>query len=194
MLPLKSTPRSTLSLLSCTVGLLLVSQADCRLSNIAIARPFSFGDAVKLPESFDVWDTYAPCQHPTDFQVDLLLVFSQTLATSSLAQSVMEQVQERFVETNGWNQCIDRVIGFGVDLDPESDIYHSKEQDTNVMWVNGPNRQFERTVRHLQSSPWADYELMYLMEMDSLPVLSFWLDALLREIHVQTSDFAIIGR
>jgi hypothetical protein len=191
---LKSTPRSTLSLLSCTVAALLVSQADCRLQSIAIVRPFSLGDAVNLPESFDVWDTYAPCQHPTDFQVDLLLVFSQTLNTSSLAQSAMDQVQQRFVETNGWNHCFDRVVGFGVGLDPETDTYRSKEQDTNVMWVNGPNRQFERAIRHLQSSPWTDYELMYLMEMDSVPVQSFWLDALLREIRGQTSDFAIIGR
>jgi hypothetical protein len=106
----------------------------------------------------------------------------------------MEQVQQRFVTTSGWNQCIDRVVGFGVDLDPKDDIYRLKEQDTNVMWVNGPNRQFERTVRHLQSSTWTDYELMYLMEMDSVPVRSFWLDALLSEIRVQTSDFAFIGR
>jgi hypothetical protein len=95
---LKSTPRSTLSLLSCTLAALLVSQADCRLPSIAIARPFSLGVAVKLPESFNVWDTYAPCQHPTDFQVDLLLVFSQTLATSSLAQSVMDEVQDQRLE------------------------------------------------------------------------------------------------
>jgi hypothetical protein len=189
-----SDSRSTLSLFSCAVAALLVSQADCRLPSIAIARPFSLGDAAKLLESFDVWDTYAPCQHPTVFQVDLVLVFSQTLAASSLAQTVMEQVQQRFVTTSGWNQCIDRVVGFGVDLDPKDDIYRLKEQDTNVMWVNGPNRQFERTVRHLQSSTWTDYELMYLMEMDSVPVRSFWLDALLSEIRVQTSDFAFIGR
>jgi hypothetical protein len=97
-------------------------------------------------------------------------------------------------KTNGWNRCIDRVVGFGVDLDPESDTYRSKEPDTNVLWVNGPNRQFERTVRHLQSSPWTDYELLYLMEMDSVPVRSFWLNAKHREIRVQTNDFAIIGR
>jgi hypothetical protein len=163
--------------------------------NIAIARTFSLQDATKLPSSFNVWDTYPPCDGTKSASVDLFLVFSQSLENSTVAQDSIEHVQRKFQETNGWGQCIGRVLSFGVDIDPESDIYKSKEQDTNVLWVNGPNRQFERTVRKLQEGRvWGFYEFMYLMEMDSVPVKPFWLDTIVNEIENQPRGFAILGR
>jgi hypothetical protein len=163
-------------------------------TNIAIARTFSLNDAASLPDSFDIWDTHPPCNGTASAVVDLFLVFSQSLENSSVARSSIDQIQQRFQETNGWGQCIGRVSGVGVDIDPDLDMYRSNEQETNPLWVSGPNRQFERTVRTLQGGTWGSYEVMILMEMDSVPVKPFWLDAIVNEINSQRHDFAIIGR
>jgi len=62
------------------------------------------------------------------------------------------------------------------------------------LWVNGPNRQFERTIRAVQMSEYGSYDLMYFMEMDSVPVQPNWLDALMDGIRTEDSEFAILGR
>ena len=53
-------------------------------------------------------------------------------------------------------------------------------------------RQFEGTYRTLQYKEWGEYETFYLMEADSVPVKSFWLDTLRREIG-DKAPFAILG-
>ena len=52
-----------------------------------------------------------------------------------------------------------------------------------------PNRHFERTIRYLQKihddhadHETSQYHVMYWMEMDSVPVKEYWLDALLRTV------------
>ena len=42
--------------------------------------------------------------------------------------------------------------------------------------VNGPNRQFEAGFRIIQSGEWGDYDGFYLMEGDSIPIKSYWLE------------------
>jgi hypothetical protein len=163
-------------------------------SNFAIARTFSLHDATELPGSFDAWNSHPPCEGTASAYVNLLLVFSQSLERSSVAQSAIKEVRRRFQETGGWDNCIGRVLAFGVDIDPDSDTYKPSEQETNPLWVNGPNRQFERTVRKLQEARFGFYDSMYLMEMDSVPVKAFWLDIILDEINGQKRDFAILGR
>lgn len=96
-----------------------------------------------------------------------------------------------FEETSGWGDCFGQIHTLAVDIAPEEDLYKKYEIDTNVMWVNGPNRQFERTVRSLQG---AGVEIFYLMEMDSVPTKPYWLDILVQEIKRQESEFAILGR
>jgi hypothetical protein len=63
-----------------------------------------------------------------------------------------------------------------------------------VHWVSSPNLQFARTVRTLQGVTWGSYKVMIMMEMDSVPMKPFWLDAIVNEIDSQQHDFAIIGR
>lgn len=164
------------------------------VTSIAIARTFSVSDAGLLPESFAIWNEYPPCQNGLEKKVDLFLVYSQSLADSTEAQASIEVVKDIFSETNGWNGCFSNVYGLGVDIEPSVDLYQMEEQDSNPLWVNGPNRQFERTVRALQEATSGPYDLFYLMEMDSVPVQSFWLETILDEVHDESSDFAILGR
>lgn len=174
---------------------------------MAISRPFSEADAHLLPESFEAWETHPPCRGQTDgdddddaalvVKTDLLLVFSQTLRSSLHAQQVISEIKKKFHQTQGWGNCIFKVAGIGVAIDPDQDIYDSKQQDSNPLWVNGPNRHFERTVRFLQSLDGEREqkpELMYLMESDSVPVRDYWLDALAEEFRKKPLGFAILGR
>jgi hypothetical protein len=79
---------------------------------------------------------------------------------------LIDQVQHRFEETNGWGRCIGRVSGVGVNIDPDLDLYRSNEQDTNPLLTLSSNRQFEQTMRTLQDGTWGSYEVMILMEID----------------------------
>ena len=163
-------------------------------SKIAIARTFSLPDASKLPESFDDWSTFPPCSGKPKYSADLFLVFSGSLNKSSDVVSAINTVSSIFKETTGWGDCIDKVIGIGCDIEPSLDIYKPQEFGTNPLWVNGPNRQFERTVRALQQSTDGPYDYMYLMGMDSVPIKPNWLDLLVGEIENKTRDFVMIGR
>ncbi|KAL3942813.1 MAG: hypothetical protein SGBAC_003051 [Bacillariaceae sp.] len=163
------------------------------LRNFAIARPFSLHDTNGLGGSFDVWSTYPPCSDgPAIGQPKLFLVYSQSFENDNadVAKSAIESVELLFDQTNGWGNCFSQVVGLAVNITPEEDIYHKDEQDTNVLWVNGPNRQFERTARALKDE---GIDLFYLMEMDSVPISEHWLDTVVESIHLQSSEFSILG-
>eukprot|EP00980_Cylindrotheca_fusiformis_P012481 scaffold3070_cov128-Cylindrotheca_fusiformis.AAC.6 len=162
------------------------------VSNFAIARPFSNDDAPLLAESFDAWFTYRPCLEPpsvTD-QPDLYLVYSRSFENDTIAQNATQTVELIFEETSGWDNCFNQIYSIAVDIEPDQDLYQKDEANSNVLWVNGPNRQFERTARSLQNN---GVEIFYLMEMDSVPAKDYWLDELQQEIKNQVSDFAILG-
>eukprot|EP00934_Nitzschia_sp_Nitz4_P003863 Nitzschia sp. Nitz4//scaffold121_size67750//7105//9512//NITZ4_006060-RA/size67750-augustus-gene-0.119-mRNA-1//1//CDS//3329534327//3853//frame0 len=161
-----------------------------KFNSIAVVRPFSPLDATKLPASFDIWDILPPTLSGSDVSVDLILVYSQSLDNSLIAEESVQAVKQKFMLTNGWNHSFSNFVAFGVDIDPELDLYRSSEQDWNPMWVNGPNRQFERLVRSVSKQ--AEYDLVYLMEMDSVPVKSHWLDTLTSDIET-ADEFAILG-
>jgi hypothetical protein len=132
---------------------------------------------------------------------------SSTILSSPamMARAMMDAVGSIFHDTNGWQGCIHRVYGFGCNIDPTMDLYKIGESGSNPLWVNGPNRQFERTMRAIQHrgqstnstssfSAAGPYDATYLMEMDSVPVKHYWLDRLVDEIENRSSDFAILGR
>jgi hypothetical protein len=111
---------------------------------------------------------------------------------SAPAKAAIDAIKNSFRDMEGeaWTQCIDRVVGIDVDIAPDEDFYNINEQASNPLWVNGPNRQFERTVRRLDGF----YDIMFLMEMDCVPIQPFWLDTLVEEIYSKESEFAILGR
>lgn len=162
---------------------------------MAIARPFTLSDADQLPESFEIWKDLPPCQQGSNVKFDLFLVYSRSLEGATQAQASIRAV-EAMIEEEGedWSSCISQVVGIGVDIDASEDLYRLDLQKSDPLWVNGPNRQFERTVRAIQMSEYGSYDLMYYMEMDSVPVKPYWLDALMDAIRTEQSEFAILGR
>ena len=165
-----------------------------RSPSLAIARPFSVADAELLPGSFSIWNDFPPCREETPLKVDLFLVFSQSLNESFSAQSSINAVKEIFSYNDGWRKCFTKVIGIGVDIEPETDLYQLNRQHSNPLWVNGPNRQFERTIRAVQDAETGPYDLLYLMEMDSIPVQPFWFDIIMDEARDESKTFTILGR
>ena len=170
------------------------------LGNFAVVRPFSASDADKLANSFDVWNDLPPCAADNDDETegfsasrvpeaDLFLVFSQSIDLSSEAQEAISLVKEMFNQTNGWNGCFGKITALGAGIEPQFDIYDPSVQETNPYWVNGPNRQFERTIRLIQTE---GYDAVYLMESDSVPVADAWLDSLLADID-KHRPFDVLG-
>jgi len=157
---------------------------------IAIARTFCEVDAMNLVSSFDVWDKFPPCQEKPLLPVDLVISFSRALEDSPVARLAVEETRKRFEETQGWNQCFERFIYFGTNIPADLDVYDAKQQNMDANWVNGPNRQFERTIRMVEAL--GDFELMYLMEGDSVPQKKYWLDAITTEIN-EMRPFAVLG-
>ena len=183
-----------LSILLLTIFSLIIGQC-LAMTKMAIVRTFSPKDIKQLERSFDVWEEFPPCQGvPSSAEVDLFLAYSQSLEGSSDAKLAIDGIKRKFAETGGWDNCIAEVHAFGVDIQPDRDIYKAKEQDSNPLWVNGPNRQFERTVRTIQRGKFGSYDLMYLMEMDSVPIKPFWVDLIIDDINAKPNEFAILGR
>ena len=170
------------------------------LGNFAVVRPFSASDADKLANSFFVWNDLPPCAADNDDETegfsasrvpeaDLFLVFGQSIDLSSEAQEAISLVKEMFNQTNGWNGCFGKITALGAGIEPQFDIYDPSVQETNPYWVNGPNRQFERTIRLIQTE---EYDAVYLMEGDSVPVADAWLDSLLADID-KHRPFDVLG-
>lgn len=160
-------------------------------SSFAVVRPFSLADAKLLPRSFDSWREFPPCSHGSRVKFDLFLVFSRSLDFAPEAQSSIRAVKSMVAQKEEWSSCISEVYGIGVDIDPMEDTYNLTLQKTSQLWVNGPNRQFERTYRAVQMF---GYDLMYFMEIDSVPIQSYWIDSLIDMIETDDISFAILGR
>jgi len=69
-------------------------------------------------------------------------------------------------------------------------------QNRDLLWVNGPNRQFEAASEAVRAPTFGKrvpYEVFYLMEPDSVPWRPNWLDSLVIEIESHR-PFAVLGR
>jgi hypothetical protein len=94
-----------------------------------------------------------------------------------------------------WARCFNKIYFDTAEMNPEEDLYDPPKQQVNRLWVNGPNRQFEKGLRTAQFPDGGElgYQLAYLMEPDSVPLQRFWLDRLRREIR-ERQPFAVLGR
>lgn len=170
---------------------------------IAIVRPFSLIQAENLVSSFDTWENHLPCrienekkENPT-YEADLFLSFSQSYSQSPDVRKETNQVNQIFHSNKWGNQgCFQNLKTIEANIPLEEDMYEPSLSQIDSMWVNGPNRQFESAFHTLQSmtsaSSESGYDVMFLMEADSKPVKSYWLDSLVEEI-TQQSPFGILG-
>ena len=98
----------------------------------------------------------------------------------------------------GWSRCFERVYAIEGIIPQEVDLYISSTQEELYNWINGPNRQFERLYREIQTRNWGTYDGpldlgVFLMEWDVVPIKAFWLNRLVEEIEANR-PFAILGR
>ena len=124
--------------------------------------------------------------------VDLFLFYSQTLSENEVAMKAVDKIMEEFFSPGGWSRCFDNIYAVESNIPKELDLYIPAAQEEFYNWVNGPNRQYEAGFRIIQSGEWGDYDGFYLMEGDSVPVKSYWLDVILGEIKAH-KPFAVLG-
>ena len=127
-----------------------------------------------------------------DAVADLFLFYSQTFSDNDDAIHSVDQIIDEYNSPGGWSNCFDNIYAIEANIPQELDLYIPSAQEELYNWVNGPNRQFEAAFRIIQSGEWGDYDGFYLMEGDSIPVKSHWLDVVLSEIEVKR-PFAILG-
>lgn len=127
-----------------------------------------------------------------DATTDLFLFYSQTFSENDEAIHSIDQIIDEFNSPGGWSQCFENIYAIEANIPQELDLYIPSAQEELYNWVNGPNRQFEAAFRIIQSGEWGDYDGFYLMEGDSIPIKSHWLDVVLSEVEVHR-PFAILG-
>jgi hypothetical protein len=186
-------------------------------TRLAVLRPFCAFDAEALPTTFAAWQTLAPCKAAVsdigdeevdlddlnnteakyrpiaaDAAADLFLFYSQTFNDSPEAVVAVDEIIKVFNEPGGWSECFDNIYAAEANIPAELDLYIPSAQMDLYNWVNGPNRQYEAAFRIIQSGEWGDYDGFYLMEGDSIPVKTHWLDRLYETIE-SNRPFAILG-
>ena len=183
-------------------------------TKLAIVRPFCEFDAEALPSTFACWDALVPCKTAlndlgdleemtgsqnrsswntlAEASADLFLFYSQSFADNPVAMAAVDSIINTFNEPGGWSQCFDNVYAIEANIPQELDLYIPSAQEELYNWVNGPNRQFEAAFRIVQSGEWGHYDAFYLMESDSIPVKSHWLDQVLHSVEAHR-PFAILG-
>jgi len=172
---------------------------------VALIRPFGPGDGSALLESIERWDTHWPCtpvSAASSRPVDLFISFSQKLEESlhPLDVAAVEALKVKFENGGGWNGCISQLRIIEANIPADRDKYRRADEQTDRMWVNGPNEQFRVSMREVMEITQVDedgqdvakYEVSVLMEPDARTTRAGWLDNLLDEFE-DKAPFAILG-
>lgn len=160
-------------------------------ARVALVRPFVEKNADKLSQSFDLWLTACDAANTTKSgaKFDLILLYSQDAGT---AQRVVNEIKSKLQHPkSGWAGCVGKLQVLSAHIPPEKDIYDLQAQNQRSDWVLGPNLLFLRAFRMIQNL--GSYETMYMMESDSIPLKSLWLDKLHDEIEA-LRPFSMFGR
>ena len=162
---------------------------------IAVTRPFAVVDAPSLAASFDIWDTYLPCDGvgTHGYVYDLHLYFSQNLFDYPDIEVQSQAVLDGFLaKTHAWHACFRQVSMFSAGLTAEEDVYTNAAGGDSGPNAIGPNLQFAKMYQAYSSLSVGNYETFYLMEMDTLPRRNFWLDTLCA-LHASAMPYGVLG-
>ncbi|MDB9786568.1 hypothetical protein OAB57_00535 [Bacteriovoracaceae bacterium] len=167
--------------------------------DLAIVRTFTHGEVDKVIDSFDSWSHMTPCRTSGDQPFDInsrpsiILHFSGDLSKEGIIKDKLDEFVSEFDEGGErWHPCFAKLSYADSKMNKDEDIYKPKEQSFNLNWVNGPNQQFRDVANEMIERNWGDYEAFYLMEPDSIPIRSFWLDKIRHEME-EKKPFAIMG-
>eukprot|EP00957_Ditylum_brightwellii_P081248 6180470-Ditylum_brightwellii.AAC.1 len=118
-------------------------------------------------------------------------------ASPDAAKSVTDLMDNFNAQTSSWAKCFRSIRAIEANIPAEEDLYLPNEISRNAKWVNGPNRQFSAAVHSITSGAFNEYDVMFVMEGDCVPVKEYWLEALLEEAEESFGvfgPFAILGR
>ena len=174
-------------------------------TGFVIVRTFCPWDIDKLEASFDDWNKYLPCPAKgkaprlDGHAVDLLLYYSASFEAWPRALEVAQSLMRKFEDGHfPWAHCFDHMYLDTASLSKTQDRYEPMMQNRDLLWVNGPNRQFEAAAQIVQRPKFRPdkalegYEAFYLMEPDSVPWRGDWLTQLVNEIS-HKAPFAVLG-
>lgn len=136
-----------------------------------------------------------PSSHLLSFGYFGFRIPSISIFTLAFSLNCHQDIVRKFDEGHyPWSKCFGKIYVDSAHMPPEQDLYEPPKQQINRLWVNGPNRQFEKGLRACQFPMFSThgYQLAYLMEPDSVPLWRFWLDKLLNEIE-ERRPFAVLG-
>lgn len=159
----------------------------------AVVRPFCAKDFLALEQSFKNWDEHVPCYFKEEaLSVDLLLYYSRDIHAPE-AENIHKRMKTliKTIKSKKWMKtCFNEITLIDAHLNERRDVYKPSEIESNKMWNNGPNEQFEIVIDDLTSME--KYDLFYYMEPDSVPVTSYWLENLWEEVETK-APFAVLG-
>jgi hypothetical protein len=180
-------------------------QSGGKIKRLAIFRPFGKKAVDTLTDMFSSWEDHIPCNmsmyeeddnffsslEPSVF-VDIFLSYSQSYENYPPAQIATNKIINDFIKRRsykGWPRCIHNISTIDANIIPEIDLYLPEESQTNRMWVHGPNYQFVHGISQIMSLK--QYDAVFVMEGDVLPVRDYWLDTLIKE--AEEDEFVILG-
>ena len=174
----------------------LLSMAE-GVSRLTLVRPFAPRDHAKLPASFDKWNTELPCDTGavgTTVETDLILCYSQSLGKDSAASDSVQTILNAFAQSSdAWHSCFANVFAVSAELLPSQDAYITTST-TGGNTASGPNFQFIRIAENLRNGTWGRgaYDVFMVMEMDTRPVRSRWLDGMIEDLDAN-APFVVYG-
>uniref|UniRef100_A0A7S4VS88 Uncharacterized protein n=1 Tax=Ditylum brightwellii TaxID=49249 RepID=A0A7S4VS88_9STRA len=176
------------------------------IRRLAVVRPFGVSSAASLPQTFSDWADFLPCNvvdriDENNVEVDIFLSFSQTYEASPNTLSSINTIIDKFNAESteneiSWSKCFRNIFAIEANILDDDDLYLPNQARRNMMWVNGPNRQFSAAMRSITGGDFGKYDAMFLMEGDCVPVKEYWMDSLRKEAErsfLEHGPFAILG-
>lgn len=165
-------------------------------AEMVIVRPFFDGDIDIILASFDAWDGPGiPCDlipsssglTPINGPIDIILYYARNI--TEIEPEAMVALGNLNTSASSWRKCFGHISVLGANLTESQDVYNPL--GTGVDWNQGPNIQFFRMAKWLESNG-GETNTFFYMEGDTVPIAPGWLDAL-RDDAASNSPFAILG-
>lgn len=165
---------------------------------IAVVRVISTSEEIDLlSAALTEWESLMPCSDTNKTSsFDMVLVYSKDFAMDSKAMAAAEEYQGSFASrSQQWTACFAELKNFSAKLSPEEDQYDDQGYALNKHWVSGPNMVFKSVMEAMYTGTFADqYDSVFWMEMDAVPIRPGWLDVLETEaMEMPAMNMAIRG-
>lgn len=131
------------------------------------------------------------------YQADLFLSISQTFSVHPEVKEIISRLVNdtgrlSLLEYSSWDVCFGSIRLIEAGVSPDIDRYGVSSPDqTDNLWVNGPNEHFIRSIRQIQAMD-TPYDAELFMEPDVHPWKEQWLDQIMEEV-TQKRPFSMFG-